>query len=349
MSFQAGSGTLVGCLFQRVPTMKSLLSGVSAIVLLIASCGSAQACWLWPFGGYWGAGYNAAPAGYGYGGYGYGGYGSGFAVPSYSAGYPVWSVGYAGYSGSVPGSCCAVSCCDPCGGCASGACSSGSCVGVTGTTLKAEPDPGFQRGSKDYEKDQDTKEQDDIDDLLERRRRSRLQDDPDARENPMRDDEFQTPGTAGSRDESGSAGDAGGPPMFDTGNESGTDDGTQLRNRPEIQDPATDSTGNNGTSGDGKTFFDNQQDGTGAPDAAGSGAAPQARRHVPSVLASRSSSLAEVIAPRRLASRSVHSALGPASRQSSNVARQTRENQVDANRPVVRWIGVPEHAGVSRL
>jgi len=127
---------------------------------LAGSAGTADACCLWPFGGWWGAGY-APMASYGYGGYG-----------GYGGGYP--SMGYqsAGYYPSASYGCCATNCCDPCGSCGSGNCSSGSCGASTGTSsgtsdsLKPTTDPNFDKGTNDYDRDDTLREQ-------ERRRRLR--------------------------------------------------------------------------------------------------------------------------------------------------------------------------------
>ncbi|MFO0974921.1 MAG: hypothetical protein U0996_00915 [Planctomycetaceae bacterium] len=123
--------------------MKRVFHGILLALGLLVSASSAQACCLWPFGGWYGAGYPS----FGYPGYGYG-YG-------YTAGYPMF--GAPVYSASYGGACCAPSCCcDPCCG---GSCASGSCGASTtnSNSLKPTTDPNFRdRDSSDYDNTDDS-------------------------------------------------------------------------------------------------------------------------------------------------------------------------------------------------
>lgn len=128
--------------------MKFLVRAVLSAAFVLGAAAPASACCLWPFGGWWGAGYSP--------GYGYG---AAYPAPAYSAGY--YSAGYypsagyysAGYASSS--ACCATSCCDPCGG---SSCGSSSCVGTTPSeSLKATPDSNFKR--KSYEEEQEEQRQ----------------------------------------------------------------------------------------------------------------------------------------------------------------------------------------------
>ena len=114
---------------------------------------TANAQYLSPWSGWWGAGYYGSPA---------------YSAPSYTSYYgspsfgccgtaaPVYAVSYGSCaSGCCPTSCCPTSCCDPCGsGCASGACASGSCAGTTPAgSLKPAQDPISDKKTPDYEAD----------------------------------------------------------------------------------------------------------------------------------------------------------------------------------------------------
>ncbi len=119
--------------------MKLLVRAVLSAACIVSTAVPASACCLWPFGGWWGAGY--AP------GYGYGpGYpAAGYYAPT--VGY--YSAGYAGYATSS--ACCATNCCDPCGS----SCGS-SCVGTTPSgTLKPSADDKFDRSKYDEELERD--------------------------------------------------------------------------------------------------------------------------------------------------------------------------------------------------
>jgi len=163
--------------------MKRVFHGMLLVVGLLVSANGAQACCLWPFGGWYGAGYPS----YGYSGYGYG----------YTAGYPmfgtpVYTVGY----GSA---CCAPSCCcDPCCG---GSCASGSCGASSTNTnsLKPTTDPNFRdKDPADYDRSNDPilnrrrstdpVEQDPAIDPLPNRRRPLDPVDPD----PAKSDDFKS-------------------------------------------------------------------------------------------------------------------------------------------------------------
>ena len=125
--------------------MKFFVRAVLSAAFVLSAAAPASACCLWPFGGWWGAGYSP-------------GYGYGATYPAYSAGY--YSAGYypssgyysAGYASSS--ACCATSCCDPCGGSSCG--SSSSCVGTTPSgTLKPAADDKFERKSYEDELERD--------------------------------------------------------------------------------------------------------------------------------------------------------------------------------------------------
>ncbi|MFN9718229.1 MAG: hypothetical protein ACK58L_06005 [Planctomycetota bacterium] len=121
--------------------MKLFVRAVLSAACLIGTMAPASACCLWPFGGWWGAGY--AP------GYGYG---AGYpAVGYYAPTVGYYSVGYAGSSACCAPACCATSCCDPCGSSCGG-----SCAGTTSSgTLKPSADDKFDRSKYDEELERD--------------------------------------------------------------------------------------------------------------------------------------------------------------------------------------------------
>lgn len=161
--------------------MKFLVRAVLSAACVLGAAAPASACCLWPFGGWWGAGYSP-------------GYGYGAAYPAYSAGY--YSAGYypsagyysAGYASSS--ACCATSCCDPCGG---SSCGSGSCVGTTPSgTLKPAADDKFDRSKYEDELERDR----------EKLRDPARDTDPPARRNDTREDGFDAGrGMGGGADE----------------------------------------------------------------------------------------------------------------------------------------------------
>lgn len=280
--------------------------------------------------GWWGAGYYGSPAYtapvytsyYGSPSYTsfYGSYSS--ASPSYGCcgtAAPAYSVSY----GSGGNCCCPTACCDPCGscgspcgsGCASGSCGSGSCAGVSPAgSLKPAQDPISEKKSPDYEGDT-------------RPRRF----DPDAGSGA---DESLDP--VAPRDRT----DIFGRPNEGAGSDTGS--GTFQENKP---DPALDRTlekppmtdpldgksldpvdSNPGNPVDEKTFYEE----TTKP----SNSASRGR----DVVIARTSSLSEVIAPKRLASRPL-----PASQRStssSKLADKSHNTKSDSSRPL-RWISAP--------
>jgi hypothetical protein len=139
-----------GVPLRGVSQMKRLIATVLAVGFSVATSGSATACCLWPFGGWWGAGY---------GGY----YSAGYAPYVPPMGY--YSAGYA------PMDCCAPVCCDPCG---AGGCSSGSCVGTNPAgSLKPETDSNFEKGTRDngtydeFDRNPPRRNRDDLDEPLD--------------------------------------------------------------------------------------------------------------------------------------------------------------------------------------
>lgn len=250
--------------------MKRIFAAILGLCISISSMSSASACCLWPFGGWWGAGYGAPMGGY------------------YSASYPSYAPVTAGYYSANYGTndCCAPTCCDPCGG---GACGSGSCTGTPAPagSLKPQTDPGFDRG---------TKEKDTYDDELDRDRLKSRTDSPNrdrefvprTRTEPKDEtpiDDFRSrPMNGGSTEE---------PVPFGTGSD-------QINNKPPMAEPdelpAVDPAAG---SPDGSTFLDEDK----------SRLDNQTRLERPELsFTERSSRLNEVIVPKRLASRSLPSA-----------------------------------------
>jgi len=309
-----------------VRKMKPLIRAVLSIGFFLSSVGPVQACCLWPFGDWWGAGYGAAPS-YGYQGVGY-----------YAAGYAPWSPpAYGGvYSASYAtgGDCCVPSCCNPC---ASGSCVSGSCGGVTdsGTgSLKPANDPNFKDGTQkeDYDRNLDPAPSKSLtDDPLDfeapapRRPRTPALDPTDDFSAPSRGG-TGAPATRG----------LGAPSTRGTG--SGTDipfelDSDRINNKPPMPEasdlPAVES-------GDGSTFLEEEK----------SFLDQQTRAVKPhSPLAERASSFSEVLAPGRLASRSLPST---SSVRPVSWAGQSNGVKGQSGTPV-RWISVPSPESHTRL
>jgi serine/threonine protein kinase len=118
----------------------------------------ASACCLFPFGGWWGAGYYGSPA------YTAPAYSSNYSAPAYTSFYgafsapsygccgnsaPAYSASYGSF-GSYDSGCCTNSCGDSCGS----GCASGSCVGTTPAgTLKPAQDPISDKKAPSYEDD----------------------------------------------------------------------------------------------------------------------------------------------------------------------------------------------------
>ena len=274
-----------------------------------------------PWSGWWGAGYYGSPAYaapvytsyYGSSSYGSPSYGCcGTATPAYAVSY-----------GSYGSGCCATSCCDSCGsGCASGSCASGSCAGVAPAgSLKPAQDPISDKKTPDYENDT----------------RSR-------RFNP----DATTPGTQGADDpldpvDSRDRTDLFGRPKAGTeGAGSGSGSGTfeedktdpvldRSLQKPPMTDPLDGKTldpveSNPGTSVDEKTFLEDTSKPANSASRGGD------------VVITRTGSLSEVIAPKRLASRSL-----PANQRSasgSRLADKSNNTKSDSPRPL-RWISAP--------
>ena len=279
---------------------------------------SASAQYWNPWSGWWGAGYYGSPA---------------YAAPVYTSYYgssssgccgtaaPAYAVSY-GFCGS---GCCATSCCDSCGsGCASGSCTSGSCAGITPAgSLKPAQDPNFQKKAPDYE--DETRSRTFNPDTSSPGTQG-TSEPPEPEDSPNRKDIFGRP-----KDGTGA------------GSGSGTFEADPVENgsvqKPLMTDPQDGKTldpvetdpGKAGETDPGKpvdekTFFEE----TSKP-------ANSASRGHDSVLA-RTGSLSEVIAPKRLASRSL-----PVSHRSaatSKLADKSDNTKSDSPRPL-RWISAP--------
>jgi len=299
--------------------------------------------YLFPYNGWWGAGY--------YGGYGYANYPS---YTSYYAGYPSYTSYYAAPSsgccgaaapvyaasyGSACGSgCCVSSCCDPCGssGSCGAGCASGSCAGsVPSQSLKAVQDPISSQPEKSYEEENPRRSSPG---QLERKRP--VEDEFPPPVEPDRKDGFSSSPkgtTFGSEPSSGRG-------SFQENTEPGFD---QIGNKPQFSDPldgglldpanggapkANDEPGN---PVDPKTFFDGS----------GTDRDNSAARRRDAVIA-RSSSLNEVIAPQRLASRSLPAM--SATHSNGKLATSSDANDAETQRPA-RWISAPLPVGNVRL
>jgi hypothetical protein len=263
---------------------------------LVGSAGTADACCLWPFGGWWGAGY-APMASYGYGGYG--GY--------QSVGYQPMAYQSAGYYPSASYGCCATNCCDPCGSCSSGSCgaSTGTSPG-TSDSLKPTTDPNFDKGTNDYDRDDSLLEQERRD--LERRRRLRDMDNsldtPPGRGNSTSPaDDFAPMGSS-------------------------FDEDPQLKNKPPMDDV-------DGLLPTDPTTPDS--DFLPPPD---SGTDKSTQLNRGNRLAHQSSRMSEVLAPKRLASRSL-----PSKSKTTMFAGNAGSDQ----QAPVRWISAPAPDGQVRL
>lgn len=294
--------------------MKRLIATVLAVGFSVATSGSASACCLWPFGGWWGAGY---------GGY----YSAGYAPYVPPMGY--YSAGYA------PMDCCAPACCDPCG---AGGCSSGSCVGTNPAgSLKPETDSNFEKGTRDngtydeFDRNPPRRNRDDLDQPLDPAdSQTRKQPaDPD----PV--DDFR------SRPMGGTAADD---PAFEL-----DPAGEQIKNKPPMDDtgldipavdpaaPAADPAApmnNDPAGGDTESFLDLDKK-----------ANETKVEEIQIPLKSVSSTFNEVVAPKRLASRALPAT---SSKAKTSFAGKTSEDKSRSNAPV-RWISVPMPEGNVRL
>ena len=301
----------------------------------VLSAAPASAYCLFPFGGWWGAGYYDSPAYsapsyssyYGspsYTSYYGGGYSS--AAPSYGCcgtAAPDYSASY----GSYGSGCCATSCCDPCGS----GCASGSCAGSTPAgTLKPAQDPISDRKTPDYEGD--TRPRRFNPDAVS----PRTPETDEALDNRDRTDQFRSPRSGTDTRSDSGTGSGTGPKMFDD-----TVDPAQERTnqKPPMTDPLGEKTldpveVDPGKPIDEKTFFED----TSKPD-------NSASIRLESVIA-RTSSLSEVIVPKRLASRSLPASRYPVS--NNQMADKSNNTQSDSPRPI-RWISAPLAEGHAQL
>ena len=269
-----------------------------------------------PWSGWWGAGYYGSPAYaapvytsyYGSSSYGSPSYGCcGTATPAYAVSY-----------GSYGSGCCASSCCDACGS----GCASGSCAGtVPSGSLKPAQDPISDKKSPDYEDDTRSRR---FDPDATTPSTPRVVDPLDPIDSRDRTDLFGRPkaGTEGAGSGSGSG----------TFEEDKTDPVLDRSlQKPPMADPLDGKTldpveSSPGTPVDGKTFLED----TSKP----ANSASRGR----DVVIARTGSLSEVIAPKRLASRSL-----PASQRSASagkLANQSNNTKSDSPRPL-RWISAP--------
>lgn len=305
--------------------MKLFVKTCVSFCAVVALAAPASACCWFPLGGWWGAGYNAAPA-----------YSSYYA-PSYTSYYGAGSVmapvsgccgsaapAYAANYGSYGAGCCTNACCDSCG---SAGCASGSCAGTEPVgSLKPATDPISNKSKPAY--DEDPRSRTFPSDTTPPRTRS-----SDPLEDPVRKDMFDRPAGGGTGSNPG-AGTETEQDLFpaDDGLEFGRDRNSQ---KPPMEDPLDGTTidpvdENPGTPVDDKTFIDG-----------GKSNPNQTSRRRDTVIA-RTSSLSEVIAPKRLASRSVPSTHRTVS--NSEVAGKI-DGQKTSNQQPLRWISAPLPAG----
>lgn len=302
-----------GVLLRGVSQMKRLIATVLVVGFSVATSGSASACCLWPFGGWWGAGY--------------GGY--------YSAGYAPY-VPPMGYYGAAyaPSDCCAPACCDPCG---AGGCSSGSCAGTNPSgSLKPESDSNFEKGTKDnntydeFDRSPSRRRQDDLD--------NRPLDPADSQTRKLPVDQAPVDDFR-SRPMGGTAADE---PAFelDPADE-------QIKKKPPMDDPALDippvdaaepaspMTTPAPSTDDTDTFLDLDKK-----------ANDSSKTEEPAnAFQTFSSTFNEVVAPKRLASRSLPAT---GSQGKTSFAGKSSDDKSRANSSV-RWISVPMPEGNVRL
>ena len=291
--------------------MKRLIATVLAVGFSVATSGSASACCLWPFGGWWGAGY--------------GGY--------YSAGYAPY-VPQMGYyaAGYAPTDCCAPSCCDPCG---AGGCSSGSCVGTNPAgSLKPETDTNFEKGTKDngtydnFDRSPLRPRQNDLDRTLDPA-------DSQARKRP--DDAGQVDDFR-ARPMGGAAADD---PAFELDPAGG-----QINNKPPMDDAALDIPPvDNAAPADSAAPMNEPAPGSGDTESFLDIDKKANEAKVQSQLKTVSSTFNEVVASKRLASRSLPAT---SSKAKTSFAGKSSDGKARSNAPV-RWISVPMPEGNVRL
>ena len=299
--------------------MKLFVKTCVSLCAVVALATPASACCWFPFGGWWGAGYNAAPS---YSSYYAPSYPSYYGASSYSSFYgggvmaPAYSAGYGSY-GSFGAGCCNNSCCDSCG---SSGCASGSCVGTEPVgSLKPAIDPNFNKSKSNYDDEPRTREFP-----------------SDTTRPPSRDldpvdknrtDMFDRP-AGGARRAPGAGTETEKDPFPE---DDGLDFGGDRKNlKPPMEDPLDGTTidpidDSLGTPTDDKTFFNG-------------GSNPNETSRGRDTVIAGTSSLSEVIAPKRLASRSLPSTTRTAS--SSKV-----DGQKGSNQPPLRWISAPLPTG----
>lgn len=321
--------------------MKLFIKTCVSLCAVVAMTTPASACCWFPFGGWWGAGYNAAPA---YSSNYAPSYTSYYGSPAYSSFYGAGSMmapmsgccgtaapAYAASYGSYGAGCCTNSCCDSCG---SGGCASGSCVGTEPVgSLKPATDPISNKSKPAYDDEPRTRTF--PSDTDNPRPRSRdLDPGLDPLDDTNKKDMFDRP--AGGTGRTGVDTDTEKDPFpADDGLNFGRDRDTQ---KPPMEDPLDGTTidpvdENPATPKDDKTFID----GTTTPS--------ETSRGRDTVIA-RTSALSEVIAPKRLASRSLPSTSRSVS--SSKVAGKV-DSQKKVQQKSLRWISAPLPNGHASL
>jgi hypothetical protein len=290
--------------------MKIAAARLLASCFLLLAANSAHACCLWPFCG-WGMGYGPA---YPMAPQAWGGY-STYYTPWYAApAYPAWN------------GCCPTTCCDPCNSCSSGACGTPAqdSQGTSGS-LKPKTDPAFQdRRSPPVTDDVSPSSRtlppvENLDQPADAAPNDTFTPTPPARRQPIAPaDSFDAPADPANPAE---------PAPFES-NES-------ISNKPPVSDPdnsapvkpendplpPTDSFSDPGAVND-------------PPAGTGTGTGPQSRRTpVP-----KSSQLAEVVAPKRLAAGTRVPAAGSVNKSTTN-----------ASRDRLRWISNPAPETHARL
>lgn len=308
--------------------MKLFVKTCVSLCAVVALATPASACCWSPFGGWWGAGYNAAPS---YSSYYAPSYTSYYGSPAYSSFYgggsvmaPTHAAGYGSY-GSYGAGCCTNSCCDSCG---SSGCASGSCVGTEPIgSLKPATDPNFNKSKSNSDYEPRIRE---FPSDTTRSRSRELETDP--LDDSKRKDMFDRPASGAGLDSG--AGTATEKDAFpaDDGLEFGRNRDTQ---KPPMTDPIDGTTiepvdKHLGTPADDKTFIE------------GGKANPNETSRRRDTVIAGTSSLSEVIAPKRLASRSLPSTHRTVS--NSKVAGKADGQKSDNQQPL-RWISAPLPTG----
>lgn len=307
--------------------MKLLASICLSLCIAVVLAAPASAGYLYPSGGWWGAGYYGTPI------YSAPAYSSFYGSPTYSSFYGGSSVlsssdGCCGnatpmYSASYGASnigCCVNTCCDPCGsGCATGSCGATEPTG----SLKPAIDPISNKSKPTYEDDERSREF--PSDAERARRRQLLDDEKKLKEEQDRTDPFKRSGT-GTGTDSGSGTGSGTEseqfPAFDLDRNS---------KKPPMTDPLDGTIiepveGTPGIPSDDKTFIDEK---TSTP--------VDTTLRLRNTVLARTSSLSEVIAPKRLASQSL-----PATHRMLPTGNVADKSDVQ---PPLRWISAPLPTG----